>query len=354
MRDRRGIVLRGGCGGDGCVSFRREKYIPFGGPDGGDGGDGGNVIVVASSNVVDLSLTGWQKEYVAGDGHRGRGWRKHGKKGDDLAISVPVGTMVFTETASEEEILLADLREQGQSFLVVKGGRGGLGNVHFTTAVNQAPEIASKGKPGEGRCIILELKLITDICIVGQPNSGKSTLLAAVSRARPEIADYPFTTRQPVLGVMPGDRRDYIVAEIPGLVEGAHLGKGLGNGFLRHVERTGLLIYLLDGSSPAVLDDVRTLDREIAVQEGLSRKPKVVVVNKIDLPEVQAHLPEIKKSLAPILPELGAPVFYISAVSGQAVLELLRKAVAMVDQASQDGERTAQSQVAVFRPKPRR
>jgi GTP-binding protein len=245
---------------------------------------------------------------------------------------------------------LADLRIPGQKVLVAKGGRGGLGNTRFATAVNQAPEIASKGAPGEKRHILIEVKLITDICIVGQPNSGKSTLLAAISGAKPEIADYPFTTRQPILGVMPNDRRDFIVAEIPGLVEGAHLGKGLGNAFLRHAERTRLLIYLLDGSSPTLIDDLSTLDKEIALYKGLSHKLKIVAVNKIDLPEVQARLPAVKQRFA----RLGVPVFYISAVSGQAVLELTRKAMEMVDQASRDEEIISQAQIAVFRPKPRK
>jgi GTP-binding protein len=351
---KREIIVGGGCGGDGCVSFRREKYVPFGGPDGGDGGDGGNVVVVASPNVVDLSLMGWKKEFVAGNGRRGGGWRKRGKKGEDLVISVPVGTMVFNKADSGEEILLADLRTLGQKVLVAKGGRGGLGNARFATAVNQAPEIASKGKSGEERHIVLEVKLITDICIVGHPNSGKSTLLAAISRAKPEIADYPFTTRQPILGVMPDDRRDFIVAEIPGLVEGAHLGKGLGNEFLRHAERTKLLICLLDGSSPTVIDDLSTLDKEIALYKGLSHKAKIVAINKIDLPEVQARLPELKQCFAPILSGLRVPVFYISAVGGQAVLELVRKAMEMVDQAGQDEEIISQAQIAVFRPKPRK
>ncbi|NWF77310.1 MAG: GTPase ObgE [Chloroflexi bacterium] len=350
MLYKREIIVRGGCGGDGCVSFRREKHVPFGGPDGGDGGDGGGVVIIASPDVIDLTFLGRKKEFVAGNGYRGSGGRKHGKKGEGLAISVPVGTMVFAKAGSGEEMLLADLRTPGQQVLVVKGGRGGLGNARFATAVNQAPEIASKGEPGEERHIILEVKLITDMCIIGQPNSGKSTLLSAISRAKPEIADYPFTTRQPILGVMPGDKRDFIVAEIPGLVEGAHLGKGLGNEFLRHVERTKLLVYLLDGSSPTVMDDLRTLDNEIALYKSLAQKPKIVAVNKIDLPEVQARLPEVKQRLS----NLGMPVFYISALKGQAVLELTKKAMAMVEQASRDEELISEAQIAIFRPKPRK
>ena len=346
---KREIMVGGGHGGDGCVSFRREKYVPFGGPDGGDGGAGGNVVIMANLSVIDLGLMGPRKKFAAGNGRSGSGGRKRGKKGGDLSISVPVGTMVFTKGDLGEEIILADLSAPRQKVLVAKGGRGGLGNARFATAVNQAPERASKGESGEERDIVLELKLITDICIVGHPNSGKSTLLSAISKARPEIADYPFTTRQPILGVVPDDRRDFVVAEIPSLVEGAHLGKGLGNEFLRHAERTRLLIYLLDGSSPTMLDDLNTLEKEIALYEGLSHKPKIVAVNKVDLPEVQARLTEVKQCLA----RLGVPVFYISAVSGQAVLELVRKAKEMVDQASRDEETTSQAPIAVFRPKPR-
>jgi GTP-binding protein len=286
---------------------------------------------------------------MAEDGRRGGGGRKRGKNGEDLVISVPGGTTVFTKADSGEEILLADLSTPGQKVLVAKGGRGGLGNARFATSVNQAPEIAGKGESGEERHIVLELKLITDICIVGHPNSGKSTLLSAISRAKPEIADYPFTTRQPILGVIPSARRDFIVAEIPGLVEGAHLGKGLGNEFLRHAERTKVLIYLLDGSSPTVIDDLSRLEKEIALYKGLAHKPKIVAVNKVDLPEVQARLPVLRQNFD----KLGVPLFYISAVSGQAVLELVRKAMEMVDQASQDEERISQAQITVFRPKPR-
>ena len=354
MIDKKEIVAEGGWGGDGCISFRKEKHVPFGGPDGGDGGVGGNVTVVANPNLVDLSSLGRKREFMAENGHRGSGGRKRGKNGEDLSIPVPVGTMVFAKADSGEERLLADLRSPGQRILVAKGGRGGLGNVHFATAVNQAPEIAGKGKSGEKKSIILEVKFITDICIVGHPNAGKSTLLSALSRAKPEIADYRFTTRQPILGVMPGDKRDFIVAEIPGLIEGSHLGKGLGNEFLRHAERTKLLIYLLDGSSPSLINDLSTLDKEIALYKDLAQKPKIVAVNKIDLAEVQARLPEVKQRLAPILSGLGVPVFYISAANGQAVLELTRKATEMVEQAGQAEETISPSSIAVFHPKPRK
>jgi GTP-binding protein len=347
---KREVTVVGGAGGAGCVSFRREKYVPSGGPDGGDGGNGGNLIIVADPNLVDLGWMGWKKEFVAGHGRRGSSWRKRGKNGEDLVISVPVGTLVSTKAKSGEKILVADLRTPGQKVLVAKGGRGGLGNARFATAVNQAPEIAGKGESGEEQGITLEVKLITDICIVGHPNSGKSTLLSAISRARPEIADYPFTTRQPILGVMPGYRRDFVIAEIPGLVDGSRLGKGLGNEFLRHAERTRLLIYLLDGNSPTVIDDLNTLGKEIASHRSLAHKLKILAVNKIDLSEVQARLPQIKQHFT----KSEMPVFYISALSGEAVLELARKAMEMVEQASQDEEVASQAQIAIFRPKPRK
>jgi GTPase len=352
MLYRKEIRVVGGSGGDGCVSFRREKRVPFGGPDGGDGGVGGNVVIVSSSNVGDLSWLGHRREFVAERGGAGAGGRKHGGKGKDLAISVPVGTMVLRKGDSTEGAVLADLTASEQVVLVARGGRGGLGNARFATAVNQAPEIAGKGEPGEERHVILEFKLISDICLVGPPNSGKSTLLSAISRAKPEIADYPFTTREPILGVMPGDRRDFVVAEIPAIVEGAHLGKGLGNESLRHAERTRLLVYLLDGSSPTLVDDLHVLDMEINLYKGLSQKPKIVAVNKMDLPEVRARLPEVKQLIGPILSQVGAPVFYISAQGGEGVSDLMLKCMEVAERASLDEVIVRQKEITVFRPKP--
>jgi GTP-binding protein len=347
---KKGIRIAGGRGGDGCASFWREKYVPFGGPDGGDGGVGGDVVIVCDPNLPDLSRLGRREEFAAGDGHRGERSRKRGRKGKDLDIAVPVGTIVFSGAASEQEALLGDLKTPGQRILAAKGGRGGLGNARFATAVNQAPKIAGKGESGEQRNIMLEVKLVTDVCIVGPPNSGKSTLLAAVSKAKPEIADYPFTTRQPTLGVMPGGSRDFIVAEIPGLVEGANSGKGLGNDFLRHAERTKLLILLLDGSSSTVLHDLDILYREIALYKDLSSKARIVAVNKVDLAEVRARLPAVRRGFA----RVGVAIFYISAVSGEAVLELTRKVTEMVEQTNREEEMIDRPQIAVFRPKPRK
>jgi GTP-binding protein len=353
--DRAEIIVRGGNGGDGLVSFRREKFIPFGGPDGGDGGNGGDVLIMVGSSIDDLSLLRQRKKFVAKSGDVGGKWKKYGKKGEDLIILVPVGTMVFIEDESKEKRFVADLVVPGQRVLVAKGGSGGLGNIHFATAVNQAPQIASKGEVGEGQYIILELKLITDICIIGYPNSGKSALLSTITRAKPKVADYPFTTGQPALGVIQNDRREFVVAEMPGLVEGAHKGIGVGNEFLRHAERAKLLIYLLDGNSMTIAEDFSKLSDELALYGAdLGQKPGIVAVNKVDLPQVQARLPDIKQSLG----FLDVPLFFISAVDGQGISELINKATEMVQRESQNLSAIAsaakQSPIAVFRPKPKK
>jgi GTP-binding protein len=342
--------VQGGHGGSGSASFHREKYVPRGGPDGGDGGPGGNVVIVTAANLVDLSSMPSKKEFAARNGHAGASWRKKGKRGEDLVISVPLGTLVLMRAHSGEEMLTADLTSPGQRIVVAEGGRGGVGNARLATAVNQAPAAAGAGQPGEERDIVLELRLITDICIVGLPNSGKSTLLTALSRAKPEIADYPFTTRQPVMGVISDDRRDFVVAELPALVEGSRLGKGMGNGFLRHAVRTGLLIYLLDAASPTVASDFRILDEEMASYKELSKKAKIIAVNKIDLPEVAARLPQLRIQFA----GLGLPVFYISALTGQAVVELAAKAMELADQARRNAEAISEPQIGVFHPRPRK
>ncbi len=352
MIDKVKIVVQGGYGGAGVVSFRREKFISSGGPDGGDGGGGGNVFIMASPEVNDLSSVKTKKKFTAGAGGQGGGQRKRGKEGQDLTILVPTGTMAFAHAdKSGEKALIADLTTSGQKVLVARGGNGGLGNAHFATAVNQAPRTCSQGEPGEERHILLELRLITDMCIIGYPNSGKSSLLSIMSRARPEIADYPFTTRQPILGVIQGSKRDFIIAEIPALIEGAHSGKGLGSESLRHVERTKLLIYLLDGTSLTIIDDLSKLDEELALYRAdLPGKPKIVAINKVDLPQVQARLPDIEQSLT----KLRLPVFYVSAANGQGVLELTNKAMELVERASQNKEMAFPPEIMVFHPRPKR
>ena len=349
MISRGEFVVRAGSGGDGVVSFRREKYVSRGGPDGGDGGRGGNVILMATPGISDLGSLR-QRKKVAENGANGTSTRRHGKEGKDLIILVPIGTAVFSKEQEGKEAFVADLAVAGRKILVAGGGRGGLGNANFATATNQAPEIASKGKPGEERYIILKLKLLTDMCIIGHPNSGKSTLLSAISQARPQIADYPFTTREPVLGVMQSDKKNFIIAEMPGLIEGAHDGKGLGNEFLCHVERTKLIVYLLDGTSSCLPSDLEGLSRELSLYDHqLLSKASMVVVNKVDIPQVQARLPEIRKSFG----RLDLSVYYISAASGYGLSELITRIMEMLEEIGEVREAVA-SEVGVFHPKPRR
>ena len=256
MYDRVEISVKAGDGGDGVVSFRREKYVPFGGPDGGDGGDGGNVVIKADSGITDLKMYRQHKLYKAEKGENGKGQKKHGKSGNDLVLLVPVGTIALGISGTAEELLIADCEEPGQEEIVALGGRGGQGNTHFATSTNQAPRIAQKGEKGEERTLVLEMRLIADVGIIGFPNAGKSTLLSKVSAAHPKIAAYPFTTLEPVLGVVEAGMDEFIIAEIPGLVEGAHLGKGLGHDFLRHIVRTRVLIHLVDGTSETPVEPV--------------------------------------------------------------------------------------------------
>ena len=344
--DRVDITVLGGAGGDGIVSFRHEKFVPLGGPDGGDGGNGGSVYVVADRSVTTLNYLRRKRQFKAVSGKGGGKQKKHGAKGSDLVIKVPVGTMVFFKD-NEEEVLLADLSQEGQRVLAAKGGRGGLGNVHFATSRNQAPKTATKGELGEEHQLVLDLKLIADVGIIGYPNAGKSTLLAAVSKAKPKIADYPFTTREPAFGVVEVGMKTFVLAEIPGLVDGAHLGRGLGHEFLRHAERTKVLLHLIDGSSPNIVDSMNNLNTEMALYKPeMARKPQLVVINKVDLPEVQARLPEIRQ----LFNSQGIEVFFISAIAKQGLSELMSEIISILETEKLDG---SGAPVAVFRPKPR-
>lgn len=347
MIDRVDIYVKAGDGGGGVVSFRREKFVPFGGPDGGDGGKGGSVFIVADSSMSTLHYFRQRRQFKGERGRNGAGKKKHGRNGPDLLIRVPVGTLI-SKKSDGEKVLVADLVEDGQRVLVARGGQGGFGNTRFATPTNQAPRIAQKGEPGEEAYLILDLKLIADVGIVGYPNVGKSTLLAAASAARPKIADYPFTTKEPVLGVVEVGNRSFVLAEIPGLIEGAHRGLGLGHDFLRHAERTKLLIHLLNGTSQSPLADLKNLNNELTLfSPVLAEKPQIVVVNKIDLPEVNARIPELEKELA----QVKAPLFFISAATTKGVSQLMAKAAQMLD--SIVGEKPIEA-VAVFRPQPRR
>jgi len=347
MFDRVKIYVKAGDGGNGTVSFRREKYVPFGGPDGGDGGNGGNVLVTADSRLSTLHWFRQRRQLKAQSGQNGAGKKKHGKNGQDLLIRVPPGTLIFEES-NGERVLLADLVEVGQQVVVAHGGRGGFGNARFTTATNQAPRIAQRGEIGEEASLILELKLIADVGIIGYPSVGKSTLLASASAARPKVADYPFTTTEPVLGVVEVGIHSFVLAEIPGLIDGAHRGAGLGHDFLRHAERTKLLIHLLDGTSQSLLTDLKGVNTELALFNiVLAQKPQMVAVNKIDLPEVKSRIPDLEKELA----QVEAPLFFISAATTKGVPQLMAKAAQMLNSIVAEGPSEA---LAVFRPQPKR
>ncbi len=319
------IYVKAGDGGNGAVAFRREKYIPFGGPAGGDGGKGGDVILRVDPHMSTLYRYRRQRHFRAQRGQHGRGKNQHGARGKDLVLPVPPGTVVRDAETGE---VLADLTEPGQTFVAARGGRGGRGNARFATPTNQAPRMAEKGEPGEERWLLLELKLLADVGLVGKPNAGKSTLLAAISAARPKIAPYPFTTLEPNLGVVVFD--DYsslVVADIPGLIEGASQGAGLGHEFLRHVERTRVLIHLLDGLSPDPLADFRAINEElVAFDPRLGEKPQIVAFNKMDLPEVRERWPAVREALE----REGWEVRAISALTGEGCRELLYRAAQIV------------------------
>jgi GTP-binding protein len=277
------IVVSSGSGGDGAVSFRREKYVPRGGPDGGDGGKGGDIVFSVKLNLKTLSHLKLKRNFKAGDGGRGMGQRMHGKDGADVVIPVPPGTILRDPESGTQ---VADLTRDGESFLFLRGGRGGKGNSHYATAVNQAPRFAQKGIEGESRELKAELHLIADIGLVGMPNAGKSTLLSILTNAHPLIADYPFTTRTPNLGLLRLPERDIILADIPGIIEGASQGRGLGLKFLRHIERCAALLFLVDLSTPDCPGTVKLLEEELATYSpSLASRPRLVVGTKLDLPD---------------------------------------------------------------------
>jgi GTP-binding protein len=336
------IHVEAGAGGNGCVSFRREKYVPLGGPNGGNGGRGGDVYLGADPHLNTLISFKGRRHFKAQRGGHGKGKNMHGAKGEDVSLLVPPGTVVRDAETGE---LVADLATPGQKALVARGGRGGLGNAAFASPTNQAPRIAERGDPGEARWLVLELKLIADVGIVGCPNAGKSTLLAAVSAARPKIADYPFTTLTPNLGMVSIDDRDFVMVDIPGLIQGAHEGAGLGHEFLRHIERTGVLIHLLDGAAADPLRDLDDINEELRLfNPQLASKPQLVVLNKMDLPQAQELWPLVEKEVE----RRGVPVCSISAVTGSGVREMLFLVLQLLD--SLPKEEPVPEEMAVFRP----
>jgi GTPase len=334
------VYIQSGAGGNGCVSFRREKFIEFGGPNGGDGGRGGDVVVVAVNGLNTLIDYRYQQHFKAKRGGNGMGKDRHGASGADIVLKVPAGTQVFEE---DGETLLADLAEVGQRVVLARGGNGGFGNAHFKSSTNRAPRHANPGQPGEERTIRLRLKLIADAGLVGLPNAGKSTLLAAVSAAKPKIADYPFTTLHPQLGVAGIDGREFVLADIPGLIEGASEGAGLGDRFLGHVERCRVLLHLVDGAGGHAGEAYKTVRAELeAYGQGLAEKPEIVALSKADAlsPELLRQQKERLRRAAKRTP------LVLSAASGQGVPEALRGLLKAVANANDPSEQTTENAVA--------
>jgi len=322
--DRAKIYVRGGDGGNGVTAFRREKFVPRGGPSGGDGGRGGSVYLESTEGLNTLLHFRFNPEHRAGRGRHGEGSKRHGQDGEDLVVRVPVGTVVIDEETGE---VVHDFVRSGERFLIAAGGRGGRGNAQFATPTNRAPRRHDNGQPGGERRLVLELKLIADVGLVGLPNAGKSTLISRISAARPKIADYPFTTLEPHLGVVDlGDFKTFVVADIPGLIEGAHHGAGLGDRFLRHIERTRLLLHLVDlsGAAHDPIADYKAVAHELANYSTLvAAKPKIVVATKIDAIDDQTRLEEFRTFCS----REGLELCAISAAAGEGIAELLRAVV---------------------------
>ena len=328
--DQAKIFIKSGDGGNGCMSFRREKFIEFGGPDGGNGGRGGHVYAEAVEGLNTLIDFRYKQHVKAGRGVHGMGKDRSGANGRDTTLNVPVGTQFFDEAG---EFLIGDLTKPGQRILLAKGGDGGLGNTHFKSSTNRAPRRITPGQPGQEMWIGLRLKLLADAGLVGLPNAGKSTLLASVTRARPKIADYPFTTLAPQLGVVSSDGREFVLADIPGLIEGAHEGTGLGDRFLGHIERCGVLLHLVDGATDDVVESYKTVRAELsAYGAGLTDKPEVVGLNKIDLLSDE----EIAERIAQLEALVQDPVLPVSAATGQGVSRLLRQLAAFIPSGTTD------------------
>ncbi len=341
--DQAKIYIRSGNGGDGMLSFRREKHVPYGGPDGGDGGDGGDIVFAGTRHLNSLMRFNRQAHFKAEHGTHGGTKDRHGKRGETLRIEVPEGTVIRDAETGD---VLADITSEEQEITLLRGGKGGRGNARFASSVNQAPRIAERGEPGEEMWVTLELKLIADVGIVGVPNAGKSTLLSVISGATPKVANYPFTTLQPNLGVVElEDFETFVVADIPGLIEGAASGVGLGHDFLRHVERTRVLIHLLDGAAKEPLEEWAMINQELALYDiALEKRPQLVVLNKIDLPDAVAWEPLIEEEVK----KAGYPFMSISAVTQQNVREMLYRVYRMLQEAPAAKTRH-EDQIAVIR-----
>ncbi len=332
------VYIRSGSGGGGAVSFRREKYIEYGGPDGGDGGNGGSVIAEVVDGLNTLIDFRYQQHFFADNGRPGMGQQRSGATGGDIILRVPAGTEILDE---DQETVISDLANIGDRIVLAKGGNGGFGNLHFKSATNQAPRRANPGQEGIERTIWLRLKLIADAGLLGMPNAGKSTFLAATSNARPKIADYPFTTLHPNLGVVGIDNTEFVMADIPGLIDGAHQGRGLGDLFLGHVERCSVLLHLVDGTAGDFLTDYKTIINELTAYGGaLAEKPRITALNKIDALDAEEQS-FFKAELEQIS---GGEVLLVSGVSGEGVADVLRALRAVIDGAKAEPELTDEGQ----------
>lgn len=344
--DEAAIFVKAGNGGNGAMHFHREKYVPLGGPDGGDGGTGGDVILRANRGLNTLYTFRHKRRFSAQNGQAGGANRMRGRSGQDLVVDVPVGTVVRDAESAEQ---LGDLTEDNQMLVAARGGKGGLGNVHFKTSTNQAPRFAEKGEPGEERRLELELKLIADVGIIGCPNAGKSTLLSVISAARPKIAGYPFTTLAPNLGVVDLDDYTFVAADIPGLIEGAHEGVGLGDEFLRHIDRTLVLVHLVDGGGPDPLEAFRQVNDELRqYKQELVQKPQVVGVNKLDLPDAQERWLELQKAFR----AAGYEALPISAVTREGIHKLVSRTAEILREQERQIEAEHRDEVEVITVKP--
>lgn len=340
------IHVKAGNGGNGSAHFHREKYVPLGGPDGGDGGQGGDVILRANRGLNTLFDFKHKRRFAAESGQPGGPNRMRGRSGKDLVIDVPVGTVVRD---AEKDELLGDLTEDNRMLVVAHGGKGGLGNVHFKTSTNQAPHFAEKGEPGDEHWLALELKVIADVGIIGCPNAGKSTLLSIISAARPKIAGYPFTTLTPNLGVVDLGDSTFVAADIPGLIEGAHEGVGLGHEFLRHIERTLVLVHVVDASAPDPLDAFRQVNEELKLHDpALEGKPQIVAVNKMDIAEARERWPELQRSFH----ALGYDALPISAATREGVDQLIQRTASSLQKARRAADEEHRDEVEVITIKP--
>lgn len=348
MIDRAEISVKGGTGGDGAIHFRREKFVPLGGPDGGKGGKGGDVYLIASREEVDLEGFKGKKSFKAVDGGVGQGGNRSGKRGEDLFIRIPQGTEVYVKEENKY-IFRADMIEDGQKILVSKGGKPGFGNAHFASSTVKAPEIMQKGEEGESIELKLELKITADVSLIGFPNAGRSTLLSAMTAAKPKIASYKFTTKEPVLGIVEIGYDKVIMAEIPALIPGAHLGRGLGYDFLKHIKRTKLLIHVLDGESSSPVDDMEKVNKELEIYEPeLLEKPQIIVLNKIDLPGAISKVKQVEEKVK----KLGIPFYAISAMTREGVGDLIQEIREGLKKMEKI-KKVQEEPLVIFRPQPK-